>query len=115
MIRIRVRMSIKNDLGPGPTPASEWMFGPVDEFRKKVVTYTPYWTGALRTSADMEEAEDGSGYAVTSGADDIINPITGTPTSEYASVQESLKGYMTNAYLISGVKQKLDNEANKVY
>lgn len=115
MMRIDIDVVVTNDVGPGPMPASNWMFGPVEGFFKKLGPYTPYWTGALRTSNEMKERDDGSGYHVTSGSPDIINPITKTPTSEYAPTQEALKAYMVNAYLISGVKQKLDDAAQKVY
>ena len=110
MIRIRIGVEIRNDLGPGPMPASDWMFGPVEEFWRKTVSYSPYWTGALRGSVAMDELPDGSGYEVTAGDPAILNPVTHTPTSEYAPVQEEEKQFMQEAYNISGVRQKLDAE-----
>ena len=115
MIGIRIGVEIKDDLGPGPLPASEWMFGPVEQFWRKVIFYSPYWTGALRGSVAMEEIRDGSGYEVTAGDPAILNPVTHTPTSEYAPVQEEEKHFMEEAYFISGVRQKLDTAAAKVF
>ena len=107
MIGILVDVNITGAARPQIMPASEWMFGPVEAFWRKAVTYTPVWTGALQSSAAMEELADGSGYAVTSGDPDILNPITGTPTSEYAPYQEAEKYYMLEAYSVSGVRSKL--------
>ena len=115
MIRIRIGVETKNDLGPGPLPASDWMFGPIEKFWRKAIVYSPYWTGALRSSVAMEETADGSGYDVTAGDPYIHNPVTGTPTSEYAPIQEEEKHFMADAYLISGVKQKLEDAAAKVF
>lgn len=114
MIGIQVDVQITNEPKLGMMPASEWMFGPVDAFRKLAAVYSPYWTGALRSSVDMDEFDDGSGWMVTAGADEIINPITKTPTSEYAPIQEAEKGFMIQAYLDSGVKRKLDDAAERV-
>ena len=107
MIGIGVEVEITGAVGTQVLPASEWMFGPVEAFWRKAVTYTPVWTGALQSSAAMEELADGTGYVVTSGDPDILNPITGTPTSEYAPYQEAEKYYMLEAYSVSGVRSKL--------
>lgn len=112
MIGIRVSVQIEDFKNP-IMPASEWMFPPVESFWRKAVVFSPYWTGALRSSVAMEEDPQGAGWDVTAGDPAIINPITGTPTSEYAPIQEELKGFMFEAYQISGVRQKLDDAASR--
>lgn len=115
MITIRVDVEIPKYTAPLPSPASEWMFEPVNTFFTRLGPYTPYWTGALRTSNDMREMDDGSGYVVKSGSPSIINPITKTPTDEYAPIQEALKGYMADAWTVTGTRTKLDNAANRLF
>lgn len=115
MIGIRISVDIKNDFEHLPMPASEWMFGPISNFTRMARIYSPVWSGALRSSGDMEEIPDGSGYEVTFGDPDIINPFTGTPTSEYAPDQELEKGFMVSAYLDSRTEQKLTDAANRLF
>ena len=114
MIGIRIGVEITNDLKGGPIPAN-WMFGPLGSFFETVQVYSPYWTGALRGSVALEEDPDGHGWEVTAGDPEILNPITHTPTSEYAPEQEWEKKFMAEAYFVSGVKQKLDDAAERVF
>ena len=113
MIGIQIQVEISNDLVAGALAegASDWMFGPVERFWHKAMLYTPVWTGALQSSVAMDELGDGSGYEVTAGDPDILNPITGTPTSDYAPYQEADKQFMAEAFTISGVQQKLAEAA----
>ena len=113
-IGIRIGVEITNDLQGGPIPA-DWMFGPVESFFKKVRLLSPFWTGALHSSVAMEEDPGGHGWEVTAGDPEILNPITHTPTSEYAPYQEEEKKFMAEAYFLSGVKQKLDDASQKVF
>ena len=115
MIGIRVSVAITNDFKHLPMPASEWMFGPMSDFTRKARVYSPYWTGALRSSVDMEELPDGSGYIVSAGDPEIVNPITKTPTDQYAPEQEAEKGFMIQAYLDSRTEQKLLDAASRLF
>ena len=115
MLSIRIDVEVRNDLDGKVMPASEWMFPAVEAFWRKAMAYSPFWTGALQSSVALDEDVFGAGLEVTAGDPAILNPITHTPTSEYASVQEEEKHFMQEAYNISGVRQKLDAAAARVF
>ena len=113
MIVISVEVEWGKPMG-SVMPASEWMFPHVEKFWKKCIVFSPYWTGALRSSIAMEEDPRGAGWTVEAGDPEIHNPITGTPTSDYAPIQEEEKHFMAEAYQISGVDAKLRDAAARV-
>lgn len=80
----------------------EWIRPFMKDFKRVGKAFSPVWTGALKSSIRVEEKKDSRGkpvqFSVIAGSEDIINPITGTPTARYAAYQESLRGYMETGY-----------------
>ena len=85
----------------------------MEAFWRKVILYSPVWTGALQGSVAMDEEPRGAGWDVTAGDPGILNPITHTPTSEYAPEQEEEKRFMREAYNISGVRAEVGRGRGK--
>ena len=113
---INIAARIEDDFGwqflPNPP---HWMKEPLDDFVDAARVTSPVWTGALRSSIHLDDTRFRTTWIVQAGDPEIRNPVTGTPTPEYASIQEAEKAYMQRAYTSADVRRRLDAEANDLF